>query len=105
VNAIVTVRKGGANEETVSYRANGKQEARSVNGAPTVAWSILGHIPLLIRGEPENALVIGLGSGITLGAMQSHPLKSFDVVELEPAVVEASRFFKEANNDALGDKG
>ncbi len=105
VNAIVTVRKGGENEGTVSYQANGKQEARSVNGAPSVAWSILGHIPLLMHpGKPENALVIGLGSGITLGAMQSHPLDSFDVVELEPAVVEASRFFKEANNDALGDK-
>lgn len=103
VNAVVTVRtEDGGN--VVAYQANGKQEARSTGGEPTAAWAILGHLPLLMhQGTPSEALVIGLGSGITLGAMEHYPLKGFDVVELEPAVVEASTFFKAANNDAIND--
>jgi len=104
INAIVTVRGEGAGNSIISYQANGKQEARSVAGRPSEAWSLLGHVPILLHpGEPRNALVVGLGSGITLGAMALYPLEAFDVVELEPAVVEAARFFSEANNNALDD--
>lgn len=104
INAIVTVR-GEAGGKVISYQANGKQEARSVEGRPSEAWSLLGHVPLLLHpGEPKDALVVGLGSGITLGAMELYPLEAFDVVELEPAVVDAARFFNESNNNALDDK-
>ncbi len=104
INAIVTVRGEGGGR-IISYQANGKQEARSVAGRPSEAWSLLGHVPLLLHpGEPKDALVVGLGSGITLGAMELYPLEAFDVVELEPAVVDAARFFSEANNNALDDK-
>ena len=104
LNAIITVRSMGANNTTISYQANGKQEAMSVDGKPGEAWSILGHIPMLLhKGEPEEALLVGLGSGITLGAMEQYPLKAVDVVELEPAVIDAARFFRESNNDALDD--
>ncbi len=104
INAIITVRGSGTDNSVISYQANGKQEAVSVSGKPSEAWSILGHIPFLLhRGSPEEALLVGLGSGITLGAMELYPLKSVDVVELEPAVVEAARFFREANNNALDD--
>jgi len=104
LNAIITVRGKGENNSVISYQANGKQEAMSENGKPSEAWSILGHIPMLIyKGEPEEALLVGLGSGITLGAMEQYPLKDIDVVELEPAVIDAARFFRESNNDALDD--
>lgn len=104
INAIITVRETGSVINTVSYQANGKEEARSTGGKPSEAWSILGHVPLLLhKGEPENALLVGLGSGITLGAMEHYPLKSIDVIELEPAVIEAARFFHESNENALDD--
>jgi hypothetical protein len=48
-------------------------------------------------------LVIGLGSGITAGAIARYPITRLDVVELEPAVVEASRFFAEVHRDPLTD--
>jgi spermidine synthase len=104
INAIITVRQGGLNNDTISYQANGKIEASSEGGRPTEAWSLLGHIPLLLHdGEPDTALLVGLGSGITLGAMEYYGLKSIDVVEIEPAVIEAAGYFREANNNALDD--
>jgi spermidine synthase len=53
-------------------------------------------LPLLIhRGEPRSALVIGLGTGITGGALLPYPgLKQRVVAELLPAVVAAAPQFK-----------
>lgn len=106
LNAIITVRSSGAFGEVITYEANGKTEASSENGMPPRSWAILGHLPQMLHpGSPKDALVIGLGSGVTLGMMELYPYRSFDVVELEPAVVDvAGRFFAEANNRALEDK-
>ncbi|MBI5328552.1 MAG: fused MFS/spermidine synthase [Deltaproteobacteria bacterium] len=102
LNAIITVRKE-ADGRTISYQSNGKYEAKAVDLEPGKAWSLLGHIPMLLSKKSDSALVIGLGSGITLGAMEQYPLKDIDVVELEPAVVEAATYFSAANNNALDD--
>jgi spermidine synthase len=53
-------------------------------------------LPLLIhRGEPRAALVIGLGTGITAGALLAYdPLDRRVVAELLPAVVRAAPNFK-----------
>lgn len=104
LNAIITVRSSGPSGEVISYQANGKYEARSENGKPPKSWAILGHLPAMLhKGEPKDALVIGLGSGVTLGMMGHYPYDSFDVVELERAVVDAARFFSKANRNALDD--
>ncbi|UCF20959.1 MAG: fused MFS/spermidine synthase [Gemmatimonadota bacterium] len=51
-------------------------------------------LPLLIhRGEPNSALVIGLGTGITTGALLAYPLDRRVCVELLPAVVRAAPLF------------
>jgi hypothetical protein len=61
-------------------------------------------IPLIIHnGEPESALVIGLGTGITSGSLLQYPgLKQRVVAELLPEVVEASKTFK-GNFEAASD--
>ena len=65
---------------------------------------MLGHLPLLLHPQAEDVLVIGLGSGMTLGAVEHYPVQRVDVVELEPAVVEAAiGFFQPYTNDALND--
>ena len=53
-------------------------------------------LPLLIHnGEPRSALVIGLGTGITAGALLRYPgLEQRVVAELLPAVVHASTLFQ-----------
>ncbi len=40
---------------------------------------------------------------MTLGAVEQHPVKAVDVVEIEQAVVEASEYFREFTADALND--
>lgn len=67
---------------------------------------LLGHLPLLLHpGEPQVALNIGLGSGITVGAMGVHPVPRIDCAEIEPAVVEAARFFDAENFGILDRPG
>jgi spermidine synthase len=54
-----------------------------------------GLLPLIVhRGEPRSALVVGLGTGITCGALLAYPdLDRRLCVELLPAVVRASAAF------------
>ena len=53
-------------------------------------------LPLLIhKGEPRSALVIGLGTGITAGALLAYPdLERRVCAELLPAVVRAAPLFE-----------
>lgn len=61
-------------------------------------------LPLLIHnGEPRSALVIGLGTGITAGALLQYPgLQQRVVAELLPAVLQAAPLFT-GNFDAAHD--
>jgi spermidine synthase len=86
----------------VSLLVNGKADA-STAPADMPTQLMLGHLPLLLHAEPRAILVIGLGSGITAGAVARHPVQRLDVVEIEPAVIEASRFFREEHGDVLTD--
>jgi spermidine synthase len=80
---------------------NGKVDASSLADMPTQILSA--HIPLLLHREPRSVLVIGLASGTTAGSALRHDLESLDVVEIEPAVVEASRAFDFVNGRPLAD--
>lgn len=48
--------------------------------------------------------MIGLGSGVTVGALTTYDLDKIDVVEIEPTVIQASSFFKKENRSALSDR-
>ncbi len=98
-SATVTVERSGG---FVSLLVNGKVDA-STAPADMPTQLMLGHLPLLLHPVPRAVLVIGLGSGITAGAAARHPVQRVDVVEIEPAVIEASRFFRAEHADVLGD--
>jgi spermidine synthase len=62
------------------------------------------HFPCLFVGGFDRALVIGLGTGTTLGTLAAYPFKELDVVEISPSIVEAARrYFADANRGALAD--
>ncbi len=99
LNSTVAVER---TERMTSLRVDGKVDAS--NGADMATQLMLGHLPLLLHPRPERVLVIGLGSGVTAGAVAQHPIvREIDVVELEPAVVEASKFFEPENRGVLRD--
>jgi len=100
LNALVSVEKSTLGD--VSLKINGKTDA-SAKGGDVATQLMVGHLPLLLHPAARDVLVIGLGSGMTLGAVQKHPVKAVDVVEIEAAVVEASRYFREFTGDVLND--
>jgi spermidine synthase len=82
-------------------KVNGKPEASTAGDMPTQI--LIGTLPLLAREKTDDVLLIGLGSGVTLGSIEQFPVSSVTCVELEPAVVEATRFFEDVNNRPLED--
>ncbi len=97
--STITVTKFG---NILSLKINGKADASNAGDQDTQI--LLGQIPMQINPESKNALVIGLGSGITAGQLSQYPLQNIDVVEIEPAVPAAARFFEKENHQALSDK-
>jgi len=104
------------NPDCLSLLVNGKPDASTPSGltnpfdpnAPALLLDLptqilLGQIPLLLAPQRDDALVIGLGSGLTLGAVLTHPVKHVQCVELEKAVVRGSRFFEDFNRQPLAD--
>lgn len=103
VGATVTVVERPSLEYSphLSLALDGKVDASTASDMPTQVLS--GHLPFLIGEEAHKILVIGLASGMTVGAVAQHPVKGITVVEIEPAVVEASRLFDPFNHRLLED--
>lgn len=97
-SALVCVQE---REKVRSLTIDGKVDAS--NGSDMYTQRLLGHLPLLLHKKAEDVLLIGLGSGVTLGAVTRHPVENVDCIEIEPAVVEASEFFIKENHNALRD--
>jgi spermidine synthase len=83
--------------EHLVIAVDGKAEGSSIGDMPTQRLSA--HLPLLIHPDPKTACIIGMGTGCTAGSASLYPLESTTVVEIEPAVVEAARLFKEHNHN------
>lgn len=65
---------------------------------------LFGHLPLLFHTAPQDILVIGLGSGMTVGSAATHPsVRRLRVVEVEAAMLDAARLFSAANGGVLDD--
>ena len=62
----------------------------------------IGHLPMALHPEPRRVLVVGLGGGVTAGAVARHRGASVDVVELSPGVLGAAAWFGHVNDDVLG---
>lgn len=82
-------------------KVNGKPEASTTGDMPTQI--LIGALPLLVRERTDDVLLIGLGSGVTLGSIEQFRVNRVTCVELEPAVIEASRHFEDVNNRPLED--
>jgi len=64
---------------------------------------LIAHWPVWLAPRADRVLVIGFGSGATAGSVLRHPVRHLDVVELEAAVIEASRLFEPENGRPLAD--
>jgi spermidine synthase len=93
---------------TVSVKENRSSRALSIDGrgegnTNAVAQILLGQLPFALGRPIGDVFVIGLGTGSTAGALTLHPVRRIEVVEIEPAVIQASALFDAINHRPLDD--
>lgn len=100
VTTTVTVERWSLGDHTqFSLKNNGKVDAS--NGADMPTQILVAGYPLLVHPRgPDNldVAIIGWGSGVTVGTALQFPLRRLDVIELERATLDASRYFAEVNH-------
>ena len=100
VYGFISVEKDG---EILALKVNGKTEG-STDGVDMIVHTLLGYVPLLALEKPSEIFHVGLGTGITLGATADFSeVEKIRVVEINPAMIRASKFFNDANENATED--
>jgi predicted membrane-bound spermidine synthase len=102
-DATVSVEHGDGIEAPadVGLRINGKTDASSRVDLST--QTLVGLLPLAARPESKDVFILGLGSGITGGAILGHPIEHLVVAENCEPVVRAAKFFEKWNGGVLTD--
>lgn len=101
ISTIVTVARN-RNSQNMWLANNGKLDASTTTDMPTQVLCAL--LPMQFVDDPEEVLVIGLASGISAGAAGlAEGVQRLHIVELEPAIAEAARFFDDYNHQVLDD--
>jgi spermidine synthase len=99
----------GFNDTIISFESP-KGKFITVNGSPTASESfedmfaqrMLGHLPMMFHPGPvKSACVVGLGAGVSAGAIGVYGLDKLTTIELEKGVLVASRFFGDRNDQVL----
>jgi len=102
----------GADSTISVIKVKGGNQAVLVNGKVVASADLgdrqcqytLGHLPMLVHPDPRKVLVVGLGTGMTLGATAVHPsVEELTLAEIEPGVLGAARTFAQYNNNVLDD--
>lgn len=99
----------GYNDTIISFESP-KGKFITVNGSATasdafedmLSQRMVGHLPMLFHPGPiRTVAVVGLGAGVTAGAMGVYDIEKMTAVELEKGVLVASRFFGDRNDGVL----
>ncbi len=98
INGSVLVAADSAGR--IYIKVGGKVDASTVDMLPQIMFGV---VPGVMVRPGARAAVIGLGSGATLSAILATGIGPVDVMEIEPAVVEASHFFDEPGREPLRD--
>lgn len=99
LHATVGVTRGAG---TLAVTVDGKTDATNAGDMDTQV--LLGLLPALVHGSPREALVIGLASGVTSGALLAVPsVTRVETAEIEPAMIPAARIFSAWNGGVLDD--
>ncbi len=84
-------------------KVNGKTDASDTPDLAT--QELVAHIPLLLRSgahqTQHRVFIVGVGSGVTLGAAAVHPNTHIVAAELSRGVLGAAAYFDHVNNNAL----
>jgi spermidine synthase len=61
---------------------------------------MLGHVPALLHPHPKSVLIVGVGAGVTAGALSIHPdIERIVICDIEPLVpISARAYFGDENH-------
>lgn len=101
---------------TLTVTLNGRTAGLQSNGLPqsgrdmdpphfNLESSLVGLFPLLHKPDAKDALVIGLGAGITVGVLRMAAVPEVEVVELEPSMADICRGIYPKGRSPLDDTG
>lgn len=86
---------------TRTLRVNGKADASTeLDMSNQIMTGLLG---MLFKPDAERVLVVGYGSGVSVGAVLHYSVKAVDCAELEKRVIEADPYFNVVNHSPLSD--
>lgn len=78
---------------------NGKSDSNTIGDLYTLKLSA--HLPSLLAESRDNVMVIGLGTGVTVGELTLYPeIQQIDIAEISPEVVAAFPLFGAATHNA-----
>src|SRR4026208_1354688 len=78
----------------VYFKSNGKIDGYYGDALSQLMTS---YIAMLLHPKAETALTLGLGRGTSGEARATFPtLKTIEVIEIEPTMIQASKFFDRA---------
>jgi spermidine synthase len=84
-----------------NFHVSGRVEATN-NPNDLRTERLIGHLSGLLHPKPESVLVVGLGGGISAGALTLYPeIKRIVICEIEPRVTGATRQFAHENYSVL----
>jgi spermidine synthase len=73
--------------------------SRSFSGSTYM--QAMGFVPMVLHPEPKNVLVIGFGTGNTLGIASLFPNANVHGVEIDENILKFSKWFSDWNHDVL----
>jgi spermidine synthase len=86
-----------------NFHVSGRVEA-SNNPNDLRTERLIGHLSGMTHPRPESVLVVGLGAGVSAGALALYPeVKRIVICEIEPRVTGAARQFAPENYAVLDD--
>jgi spermidine synthase len=99
-SVAVTKGVGGAKQ----FHIAGKVEASDMDVDMRLE-RMLGHVPALLHPRPRSVLIVGVGAGVTAGALSIHPeIERIVICEIERAVPASARqYFGDENHHVLDD--
>jgi spermidine synthase len=84
-----------------NFHVSGRVEATN-NPNDLRTERLIGHLSGLMHPKPESVLVVGLGAGVSAGALTLYPeIKRIVICEIEPRVTGATRLFARENYSVL----
>lgn len=85
-----------------SLRINGKTDGS--DGDDLTTQILLAVLPLAHVKQPRNALVVGLGTGVTAGSALNFQNLDVTCIEIDDAVIEAASFFNHVSGNPFDDE-